>query len=261
MPDNAFFHIKDGKFIGQDSARSPWFPDACHGGPVLMLIARGLESVVDDKQLVRVTVTFQRPVPMGGLYLESHVERSGRASASAKSTLRDGRGRVCATGDGLFIGTGDFGEFPTPSIESPVFAASHRLPFPARRSVHGLPYFGNFIEVAFPPGQTGEPGPGTMWMHTPPLLANEEPTPFQIACPIADCGNGIGKNADFDVASFVNPDVTIALHRLPRTRWLASQAISHWQPNGVGLSHATLFDEDGPIGTALQTLIVRPTNN
>ena len=38
-------------------------------------------------------------------------------------------------------------------------------------------------------------------------------------------------------------------------------AISHWQPNGVGLSHATLFDEDGPIGNALQTLIVRPTNN
>ena len=261
MADTAFFRIEDGIFIGQDPARSPWFPDACHGGPVLMLIARGLESVVDDKQLVRVTVTFQRPVPMGGLYLESHVERSGRASASAKSTLRDSKGRICVTGDGLFIGTGDFGEFPTPAIVGPVFAESHRLPFPASRSVHGLPYFGNFIEVAFPPGQSGELGPGTMWMHTPPLLAGEEPTRFQIACPIADCGNGIGKNANFDVASFVNPDVTIALHRLPRSRWLASQAISHWQPNGVGLSQATLFDEDGPIGSAVQTLIVRPANN
>ena len=95
-------------------------------------------------------------------------------------------------------------------------------------------------------------------MKTPQLLADEEPTPFQVACPIADCGNGIGRNAGFDVASYVNPDVTIALHRLPKSRWLASQAISHWQPNGIGLSQATLFDKVGSIGVAVQTLIVRP---
>jgi len=35
--------------------------------------------------------------------------------------------------------------------------------------------------------------------------------------------------------------------------------VSHWQPNGVGLTEATLYDREGPIGMALQTLIVRPT--
>jgi len=198
-------------------------------------------------------------VPMDGIWQESHVERSGRSSATAKTVLRDDKGRVCAIGDGLFIATGEFGDLPTPEVERPLFGEARRMPFPVQRSVHGLPYFGNGVEVAFPPGEHGAPGPGTMWMRTVPLLADEEPTPFQVACPIADCGNGIGKNANFDVASFVNPDVTIALHRLPRSRWLASEAISHWQASGVGLSQATLFDEDGPIGSALQCLIVRPT--
>jgi hypothetical protein len=259
MTDAAFFRLEDGLFIGNDPARSPWFAEACHGGPVLMLIARGLQSVLDDKQLVRVTVTFQRPVPMGGIRVESHVERSGRASASAKVVLRDTKGRVCATGEGLFITTGAFGELPTPTVERPVFEQAQHAPFPVQQAVHGLPYFGNCVEVAFPPGESPEHGPGTMWMRTVPLLPEEEPTPFQSACPIADCGNGIGRNASFEVASFVNPDVTIALHRLPRSRWLASQAISHWQPTGVGLSQATLFDETGPVGVALQSLIVRPT--
>lgn len=246
--------------MGNDSARSPWFEDACHGGPVLMLVARGLESAVTDKQLVRTTIIFQRPVPMNGLTMESHLERSGRSVSTANAILRDGKGRVCVNGEGLFIATADFGKLPTPSIDRPDFAEAIPGEYPVQTSLHGLPYFGNCIEAAYPPGESGGFGPGTMWMKTPALLAGEDPTPFQVACPIADCGNGIGRNAGFDVASFVNPDVTIALHRLPQSRWLASQAISHWQPSGIGLSQATLFDKHGPIGVAVQTLIVRPTN-
>jgi hypothetical protein len=34
--------------------------------------------------------------------------------------------------------------------------------------------------------------------------------------------------------------------------------VSFWEPNGIGMSQATLFDTRGPVGAALQTLIVRP---
>ena len=255
---DSFFHVEGDLYIGNDAARSPWFEDACHGGPVLMLVAFGLESAETDKQLGRVTVTFRRPVPLGGIRLESHLERAGRSVSTAAAKIRDTKGRVCLTAEGLFIATGEFGELPTPSIAGPQFEDALPGRFPVQRALHGKHFFSNSVEVAYPPGESGEHGPGTMWMKTPQLLEYEDPTPFQLACPIADCGNGISRNAGFDVASFVNPDVTIALHRLPKSRWLASQAISHWQPNGVGLSHATLFDEYGPIGIAVQTLIVRP---
>ena len=62
------------------------------------------------------------------------------------------------------------------------------------------------------------------------------------------------------MATFVNPDLTIILHRLPESEWLASSAISFWEPTGIGLSQATLFDEKGPIGVASQTLLVQPVS-
>ncbi len=56
----------------------------------------------------------------------------------------------------------------------------------------------------------------------------------------------------------MNPDLTINVFRLPQSDWLASSALSFWEPSGVGLSQAQLFDTKGPIGFALQSLIIRP---
>jgi hypothetical protein len=38
---------------------------------------------------------------------------------------------------------------------------------------------------------------------------------------------------------------------------MGSRATSVWQPTGVGLADALLFDDEGPVGRALQTLLVR----
>ena len=75
---------------------------------------------------------------------------------------------------------------------------------------------------------------------------------------LADCGNATSRNANLDTVTFVNPDLTIVLHRLPESEWHASSAISFWEPTGIGLSQATLFDEKGPVGVASQTLLIQP---
>ena len=48
------------------------------------------------------------------------------------------------------------------------------------------------------------------------------------------------------------------LHRLPESEWLASKGISFWEPTGIGSTAATLYDERGAIGAALQSLVIRP---
>jgi hypothetical protein len=98
-----------------------------------------------------------------------------------------------------------------------------------------------------------------MWMKTLPIVEGEIASPFQRLCTIADCGNGISRNAEFTDASFINADLTINVFRLPESEWLASQAKSFWESTGIGMSHATLFDTRGAIGVALQTLIVKPS--
>lgn len=255
----AFFEVRDREwFVGRDGARGPWSADACHAGPVTGLIVRALERSVTDKQLVRVTTDYARPIPMAGFRIDSSVTRNGRAATIASATLTDADGRVCATATSLHLVTSDFEALPTTTEVGPSRRKATTGKFAVERTHHDLPFFGNAIDVAYPPGEDSSPGPTTLWMKTAPLLDNEIPTPFQRICPLADCGNGTSRNAELADLTFVNPDLTIALHRLPESEWIASSAVSFWEPTGIGLSRAILYDEKGPIGSALQTLLIQP---
>ena len=256
--DKAFFCIDNDWFVGNGASRGPWTADACHAGPVTAIIARALEQNAPDKQLVRLTVSFCRPVPITGFRVDAEIIRNGRTATSAIATLRDADDRICATASSLHLTTHSFKEIPTASIPHPCIEDATSGKFAVGRPLHGLPFFGSSVDVAYPPNETREPGPTTMWMRALPIIEGEDPTPFQSLCPISDCGNGISRNADFSEVSFVNADITVAAYRLPESAWLASQAISFWQPSGIGLSQATLFDTRGSVGTALQMLIVKP---
>lgn len=260
VTDKAFFHRDGDWIVANDACRGPWSVDACHAGPVTGAMARAVEQAVPGKQLVRLTLSFQRPIPMAGFRIAAKLEREGRAATTASAELSDRSGRICALASSLHLTAYPPVEFPTQSIPHPVFADARKGKFPVQNPLHDLPFFGFGIEAAYPPGETGEPGPTTMWMRTMPLLEDEQPSPFQTLCPIADCGNGISRNAEFAVASFVNADLTVLAYRLPESEWIASSAISFWEPNGIGMSQATLFDTRGALGIALQTLIIRPTS-
>lgn len=259
IDDTSFFTVDDdGLFVGNDAARGPWSADACHAGPVTGLIARAFEQAVADRQLVRITVNFQRPVTMHGFRIETEVTREGRAVSTTSAILRGTDGTTCATATSLHLVTARYDGLPTQDVPAPVLAEATPGKFAIDAARHGRSYFRDWLEVAYPPGQTDAPGPTTVWMRAPPLLPDEEPSPFQSVCPLADCGNGLSRNAEITEASFVNPDLTVILHRLPRSEWLASSAISFWEPTGIGLATATLFDEHGAIGVASQSLLVRP---
>ncbi len=260
--DTPFFTSRDGDwFVGNDGARGPWSADACHAGPVTGLLARALEQAVPEKQLVRITADYVRPIPMSGFRIEADVSRDGRAVAAARATLTDRDGRICAAATSLHIVRSDFGGLPTTTIATPNLAGALPGEFVVEHTHHDRPFFGDSIEVRYPPGESNDPGPTTIWMRTPPLLADEAPSPFQRICPLADCGNGTSRNANLHEATFVNPDLTMILHRLPETEWLALSAVSFWEPSGIGLSQGTLFDENGPVGVASQTLLIQPAGS
>ena len=111
--------------------------------------------------------------------------------------------------------------------------------------------------MRYPPDQDPGPGASTVWMNTAPLLPGETPSPFQAICPLADCGNAFSRHAEPWEVAFVNADLTIALHRDPEGEWFGSRTVSWWQPSGVGLADALLFDDSGPVGRALQTMVLR----
>ena len=253
-----FTRTDDNMFAGNDSARGPWSAEACHAGPVSGLLARAAEEAIADKQIVRLSANFVRPVPMNGIRIECDVAQDGRVAASTTLTAFDRNDKVCAVATTTHIVTADVGDLATPDAPPPPTSVDEVEDFLFSTAPHGQPFISNFLEARYPLGTDRSPGPNTIWLRAPSLIGGETSSPFQRICPIADCGNAISRNHEFGEFSFVNADITIALHRLPESVWLASSAVSHWQSNGIGLSHATLFDEVGAVGVALQSLVLRP---
>ncbi|MDH3293137.1 MAG: thioesterase family protein [Acidimicrobiia bacterium] len=274
----SFFRIEMSErgevFLGNDPARGPWDPDACHAGPATALLARSCERVVSahdhlyrsdnadpsdapDRRLIRLTVDLARPIPIGGFRVDAKVQRAGRTTATSHAELIDLDGQVCATAWALHLTAGPEQDFPTPPIETPRLADAVEGGFPVQLMGHGRPGFSTGVETRYPPAQDHLPGPTTIWMRAIPVLDSEPPSPFQKICALADSGNAISRNAEPAEVAFVNPDLTITLHREPSGEWFGSDVVSHWQPNGIGMADALLFDEHGVVGRAIQTLLLR----
>jgi hypothetical protein len=262
MMPGAFFDLDGGVYLPRDAARGPWSPDHCHAGPVAGAIARGVETAAGAKrQLVRLTIDLIRPVPMAGFRVTVEMTRAGKRLATAQAAVQGLDGKTAATASAMLVtpaspvdllGLSGPADRPDDAREGP-FLTGARL--------HDKPFLGDFVQVRFPPGETDAPGPTRLWMRTPALVAGEGPSPFQRLCPIADCGNAIGRNGEVDRFTFLNTDLTIVCHRASTSDWLLSDARAHWYTDGIGLAEARISDEHGPVATALQSLIVSRVEN
>lgn len=113
------------------------------------------------------------------------------------------------------------------------------------------------MEVRQARGSWTDSGPATVWFRLRvAVVAGEEPTALQRVAAAADVGNGVSAALERGRYLFINPDLTIALHRPPAGEWVGLDAVTHAEAHGVGLAESALYDERGRIGRSVQTLIV-----
>ncbi|WP_164659718.1 thioesterase family protein [Tropicibacter sp. Alg240-R139] len=260
MRDLSYFRMAaDGSFNGNDPARGPWSPDHCHAGPVSGLVVRAAEAAAGPtKMLTRLTIDVLRPVPLFGLRINAEVLRDSRTLTTTRIEVVAEDGTVCATATTMHLVRKTLSDVPTATVQSPRFEDAEPGESILIAGIHDKPMFGNFTEMAFPKGQSQGPGPKTVWVRVPKLITGEDQNPIQSVCALADCGNGLSMNEVPRMIGFMNTDLTLQVHREPESDWLASDSVSHWHDNGVGMSHSTLYDTKGPIGVALQTLVLHP---
>ena len=114
------------------------------------------------------------------------------------------------------------------------------------------------MEYRFVRGAFRELGPATVWMRMrQPLVEGEEPSPLQRLLAAADSGNGVSATLDLERHIFINVDLSVHLLRLPEGEWVCLDAVTVPDGAGVGIADSTLHDERGPLGRAVQTLLVR----
>ena len=258
---DSYFTTPDGEwFQPTDFCRGPWDPDACHAGPPTGILARASELAVPHQPLARITVDLIRPVPQAGFRVASEVVRSGKTVSTTLMRVFAADGKEVITARGLHQAAGGEGELddvPTTPYVPPPLAEAVDGPFPVGRAAHDLPFFRQSVRVRYNPGERTEAGPKRVWMAALPLLPDEEPSPFQRICPLADCANAFGRTTDDLGYAYMNTDLTVLLHRPPQGEWLGMDVLGRWEPTGVGMSDAVLFDELGAVGKSLQTLLLR----
>ena len=89
-----------------------------------------------------------------------------------------------------------------------------------------------------------------------PLIPGEQPSGLLRICAAADFPNGISYVVDPRETSFVNPDLTIFVNRMPADEWVLVDARTWLEPHGTGVAEGALYDRRGRIGRSMQSLLV-----
>jgi hypothetical protein len=253
----AAFYLPDGDgFTSTELTRGPWDPGAQHAGPPTALLARTIEHCEprEAAMIGRITFDILRPVPITRVTCRAEVRRPGRSVELIEAALdADGETVMLARAWRLRTDDIDADAGREAAVPSPPADGATRPFFPTEHDVG----YHTAMECRFVEGGFTDVGPASVWMRMrQPLVAGEEPSPLQRVLAAADSGNGVSAALDFTRFVFVNTDLTVHLHRLPRGDWVHLAARTVVQPHGVGLAESVLSDADGPIGRSLQTLFV-----
>jgi hypothetical protein len=253
-----FFAADGDRFIPSASARGPWSARHQHGGPPAALLARAFARRAGaGVQIARLTFDFLRPVPLSPLTLATRIVRAGaKVQRLAGSLLADDGAAVIEASCLVMRVAPDSVAVPpdAPAPPAPPAAsAPFELPF-----MSGDEGYHRAMEWRLARGTWGR-GPTAVWLRPRvALVAGETPTPLECLVTAADSASGVAVVVDPDVATFVNGDLTIALHRGPVGEWTCLDAATTGERHGIGLTRARLGDTDGLVGRSLQTLLLEP---
>jgi hypothetical protein len=236
------------------------------------LLARAVESIATDEPMhvARLTVELLRPVPLDRLSVSASVSRPGRKVQLGDARISSG-GRDVAWGRALRIrlqpADVPAADFPRAGVTAagspsngldpgappgPEGGYSTPAPLGAYRAFHNAG-----AELRYVAGAFDETGPATVWVRLAvPVLPGEEPTPLQRVAAASDFGNGVSSELDFTRFLFINPDLTVYLHRPAVGEWVCLDASTIIGIPGVGVAQSKLWDVHGPLGMAIQSLLV-----
>jgi hypothetical protein len=115
------------------------------------------------------------------------------------------------------------------------------------------------VEIRTSSEARGEDAPNWAWIRLRlPLIPGEVPSPLVRVCAAADFPNGISYVVDARTITYVNPDLTVYLHRLPVGEWMVVDARTWLQPYGTGIAEGALYDATSRIGRSVQALLLEP---
>ncbi len=246
-----------GDIASNEATGGPWAPGLQHGGPpnaLLVLIAETLAAHAsgrNDLIAVRLAAEFLGPVPVGPLQLRARVERLSRTAALITTSAGAGDRTSLQSRIWLLAPGEQPPERPQPCV-APESDPLTLAPF----GFDNFPY-AQHLDWRRVSGGPFEPGPAACWISARvPLLAGHELTGLQRTALCADSASGISSELAWDRWSFANVDLDLHLIRPPVGEWLLLDCRTDLGA-GVAMAGSQISDRLGPVGSGLQTLLVR----
>ncbi|MCU1461519.1 MAG: hypothetical protein JWO37_1594 [Acidimicrobiales bacterium] len=254
---DAVFEPDGDWFVPTGLARGPWDPNQMHGGGPAALLARAVERAVviegEDVAVVRLTVELLRPVTLGPISVTTDVLRPGKRVQLVGARIVDRDGVEAARVTGLRVRRADL-DIPVAGHQGPKPPTSPGadvdLEFDASDE-----HFAKAWQWRAGVGGFREPGPAALWARlVAPIVAGETTSGVMRCAALADFGNGISGILPMDEYLFINPDLTVYLHREPAGGWLCLDAVTWASPDGRGYAESAIWDERGRVGRSVQGL-------
>jgi Thioesterase-like superfamily len=250
---DAFYRPDGGAFVATAHTRGPWSAEHQHGGPPSALLARALAGAASDFAVTRITVDLLRPVPIDRLTVNVETLRAGAKVQRLVARLLHAE-RVVAQALAVLART------PAVAITSP--PTDPPLPPPEGGIPFEFPFFNEpesyhgAMEIRIVRGDWGS-GRVAAWMRQRmPLVAGTPTSPLERVLVAADFGSGVSAAIEHKRVTAINADLSVSVHRPLEGEWVGMDCLSIYEASGIGLADTQLHDRRGPIGRALQSLII-----
>lgn len=251
--DDAFYVPDGAGFLATVHTRGPWSAEHQHGGPPSALLARALAAAAPEFTVARITVDFLRPVPIDRVTVAVDTLRAGAKVQRLVARLLHGE-RLVAQALAVLAHT------PTITVTSPV--TDPPLPPPESGQPFEFPFFRQpesyhgAMEIRIVRGRWGS-GRVAAWMRQRmPLVADTPTSPLERVLVAADSGSGVSAAIEHARVTAINADLSVSVYRALDGEWVGMDCVSIYEASGIGLADTQLHDRRGPIGRAMQTLII-----
>ena len=243
------FEGKDGAWQPHAEANGPF--GGLHGGAVSGLVVAAMEGEARERGLgvaLSASVLLLRPAPLAPLETRSELLRKGGRTAVVETMLLAGD-KLIAKGIGSFVA-------PQPVDGAP--AAPPRPCDPASLPRwRALRVFEH--KTFFDAQDIRDDGEGTHWARLRRPLV-DFPAPLAAVFALADNATAYALTNQRLAPpwAFPNIDISVHLSRPPEGEWIGVAPRSDWRDSGMGLTETTLYDREGYLGRACQTVVLVP---
>ena len=256
MDDAFYLPLGENRWGATVHTTGPWDARFQHGGPPSALLARAIEQCEPRENMLvaRMTVDILGAIPVHELELRSRVLRPGRSVELVEAALSAGGREVVRAQAWRVLRT-------TQEVAPQRSPVPTTAPLPSESTLLAadgwVDGYLSAVEWRFAAGASGQPGPATAWTRLRhPLVPGETPSPLQRVLTVADSGSGISAELDLINWHFINPELTVHLHREAVGEWICLDAQTAISPGGAGLATSVLSDLGGPIGVGAQRLLI-----